>query len=120
MQQLWAKAYCQGGRLHLEWGRDSLVVHHEDVEHHGLQCIGRDEAMVGPQQPALVVAPGLHLIEGQRKRESFSNKEQADYCARFMCFPLSLLPPEDQAACEKMQSVDFYFASLSSLCLESS
>ena len=38
------------------------MVQVEDVQHHGLQRIRGDEAMVRPQQPALVVTPCLHLL----------------------------------------------------------
>ena len=35
--------------------------HIENVQHHGLQSVCRYEAMVRAQQPAFIVAPGLHL-----------------------------------------------------------
>ena len=43
-------------------GRVQLrVVQVEDVEHQHFQRVGGDEAVMGPQQPALVVAPRLEL-----------------------------------------------------------
>lgn len=46
---------------HIQGGMKLGVVQIENVKHQHLQGIGGDEAMVRPQQPALVVAPGLEL-----------------------------------------------------------
>ena len=46
---------------HLEGAVQLMMVAIEQVEHHGLQGIRRQQAMVGPKQPTFVVAPSLHL-----------------------------------------------------------
>lgn len=45
----------------LQWCSQRSMVGIEDVQNHGLESIGGNEAMGGPKEPALVVAPSFDL-----------------------------------------------------------
>ncbi len=70
---------------HLQRVCQLLVVAVDDVQHQGLQRVGGDEAMVGAQHAALVVAPALDLCGPGVTREPVRGVPRAESSLQGLC-----------------------------------